>query len=387
MRVFYVTNARLPTEKAHGLATIKLCAAFAKAGVAVTIFASWRINSIREDLYAYYGVERVFRVRRIPSIDLLWLGFGERFFFLVQLFSFSFIAALWLLIRYGLWGGLRDTAVVSHDHVPLFFVSFVTPKIFYDIHHYPERTVFYSRVLRRAVGIAVQTKWKIAALGRDFGIPEAKIVYWPNGTDVERFNTPVSPREARVRLGLPPGLKIVLYTGSLQRWKGVETLIAAAGALPKSVVVYVVGGAGSEVAELKTRNSKLITEGRLAFPGQRPWTEIPLWLKAADVLVLPNTGREKVSRYYTSPMKLFEYMASGRPIVASDIPSIREIVDETTAFFAVPDDPQSFAAAIQQALGQPEAAHRRVEKARREVQKYTWTARAGLILALLHKMW
>jgi glycosyltransferase involved in cell wall biosynthesis len=121
--------------------------------------------------------------------------------------------------------------------------------------------------------------------------------------------------------------------------------------------------------------------GNVVLVGQRPWREIPLWLKAARVLVLPNTGREEISRHYTSPLKLFEYMASGTPIVASDIPSIREIMNDTMGFFAVADDAESFARAIERALGDPEEAARRAEQARADVRKYTWARRAEEILA------
>ncbi|MEK9147905.1 MAG: glycosyltransferase family 4 protein, partial [Patescibacteria group bacterium] len=134
--------------------------------------------------------------------------------------------------------------------------------------------------------------------------------------------------------------------------------------------------------KFKIQNSKF----KIRFVGHRPWAEIPLWLKAADVLVLPNTGRMRVSQYYTSPMKLFEYMASGRPIVASDIPSIREIVDETMVFFATADDPESFAQVIQQTLNRPGEARSRVEKSLAEVKKYTWDNRATRLLEPMHKL-
>lgn len=380
MKIFYVTNARLPTEKAHGLATVKLASAFAALGHEVTIFHPWRRNPLLGDVYAYYGVKRNFRIIAIPTVDFLWLGFGERLFFPIQLFSFSAAAALWLFSRYWLWGQLRDTVVFSHDHVPLFVLSFFARKIFYDIHDYPRPLLPYRRVLSRAIGLSVQTRWKIAALGRDFGIPAEKIVYWPNGTDVERFDTPLSAGEARTKLGLPQERKIVLYTGSLQRWKGVDTLVKAAEFLPHEVGAYIVGG---NRAELNAFNISIFKYLNIVAVGQRPWTEIPLWLKAADVLVLPNTGREDISRFHTSPMKLFEYMASGRPIVASDIPSTREIADETMVFFAGADDPKSLAAAIQQALTNPGEAQRRATRSRAEVGKYTWGARAERILVLM----
>lgn len=383
MRIFYVTNARLPTEKAHGLATVKLCEAFAKQGAEVTIFCPWRINPLRQDIFDYYRAERIFRVQRLPSIDLLWLGFGERFLFLLQLFSFSKVAALWLLVRYALWGKLSDVVIFSHDHVPLFFASFIGPKIFYDIHHYPEHTPLYERVLRKSIDIGVQTKWKIEKLSEDFGIPPEKIVYWPNGTDVERFDIPLSASEAREQLKLPQDKKLVVYTGSLQKWKGVCTLVQAAPMSQEGMLVYIVGGDEQELINDKCQMTNY--KRNVVFVPPRPWSEMPFWLKAADVLVLPNTGEMKVSRHYTSPMKLFEYMASGRSIVASDISSIREIVDERMAFFATPDDPQSFADAMQHVLANPGEAQRRAERARQEVVKYTWNARAEKILAQIRK--
>jgi len=395
MRIFYFTNTRLPTEKAHGVATVKLCSAFAALGHEVMIIHPWRRNPLRGDVYAYYGVERNFTIITLPSIDFLWLGFGERFLFLVQLFSFSKIAALWLFFRYRLTGRLGDTVIFSHDHIPLFFVSFFAPQIFYDIHHYPEHTFLYERVLRRAIGVGVQTKWKADAIRRDFGIPPEKIVYWPNGTDIERFDIRFTVNEARVKLGLPQEKKIVLYAGSLQRWKGVDTLVQAAELLPPDIFVYIVGGnTGKTNFQFPRPTSPGPSPGgraisnfqnRVVFVGQRPWSEIPLWLKAADVLVLPNSGRMKVSQYYTSPMKLFEYMASGRPIVASDVPAIHEIVDETMVFFAQPDNPRSFADAIRQALANPEEARRRAERALQEVVIYSWAARAEKILGLMQR--
>lgn len=384
MKIFYVTNARLPTEKAHGLATVKLCGAFAKKGAEVIVLAPWRLNPLKRDPYEYYGVERNFRICYLPSVDLLWLPFGKRFWFALQLFSFSKIAALWLLFRYRISGGLKGAIIFSHDHVPLFFASFAAPQVFYDIHRYPGRSWLYRRVLRRAVGFSVQTRWKVGALEKDFGVPAARVVYWPNGTDIERFDVSLSREEARVRLGLPQDIKIALYAGSLQHWKGVETLMHASEFLPADTAIYIVGGSSSEIAalQLKAKSQKL----KAVFVGQRPWQEIPIWLKAADVLVLPNTARDEESLRYTSPMKLFEYMAAGRQIVASDIPSIREIVDETMVRFAKPDEPQSFAAAIVHTLTNAGEARRRAERARQEVERYTWAHRAEKIMDQLDRL-
>ena len=112
-RIIYITNARLPTEKAHGLATMKLSEAFAKAGAKVTVVVPWRWNPLREDPFTYYGVERVFHIVHIPSIDLLWLPFGKVLTFPLQLVSFSLSAAIWLFLRYGVFGKLRGAVIFS----------------------------------------------------------------------------------------------------------------------------------------------------------------------------------------------------------------------------------------------------------------------------------
>jgi glycosyltransferase involved in cell wall biosynthesis len=383
-RIFYLTNARLPTEKAHGLATIKLAEAFAKQGLEVTVFRPWRVNPLRAELRRYYGVEPNFRIVTVPSLDLLWVGIAGRFCFLLQLLSFSVCAAFYLGLRYGLRDTLRDTVIFSEDYLPLFFVGLFAPNTFVDVHDYPAGNAWSRRVLRRAMGCSVQTKWKIAQLGRDFGIPPERIAYWPNGTDVERFDPPLSPSEAQRLLGLPADRRVVVYAGSLQGWRGVETVIRAAPLLPPDVTLYIVGGPSTEVRRLGAR-SQATGADNVVLVGPRPWQEIPRWLRAARILVLPNTGREEVSRHYTSPLKLFEYMASGTPIVASDIPSIREILDETMGFFAVADDPESFARAITHALAHHDEASRRAARARAAVATYTWTRRAEEILARMQR--
>lgn len=81
----------------------------------------------------------------------------------------------------------------------------------------------------------------------------------------------------------------------------------------------------------------------VSFLGERPYKELPINQRAADVLVIPNTARTAISARFTSPLKAFAHMASDVPIVASDVPSIREALSETNAFFFAPDDARSLA--------------------------------------------
>ena len=108
---------------------------------------------------------------------------------------------------------------------------------------------------------------------------------------------------------------------------------------------------------------------------------MPLYQAAADVLVLPNTAQAAISREHTSPLKLFEYMAAGRPIVASDLPSLREVLRHgDNAWLMQPDDPAALAQGIQHLLAEPALAARLAAQAQEEVQAYTWEQRAANIL-------
>jgi len=117
---------------------------------------------------------------------------------------------------------------------------------------------------------------------------------------------------------------------------------------------------------------------------QKPNKEIPFYLKAADVLVLPNKKGEDISEKYTSPLKMFEYMASKRPIVASDLPSIREILNDHNSIIMEPNDPQKLAEGIKEALNQ-DLSQKISQQAFSDVQSYTWEKRTKKILEFISK--
>jgi len=193
-----------------------------------------------------------------------------------------------------------------------------------------------------------------------------------DGVSLEDFARPESKEAARARLGLPQDEKIALYIGRLDGWKGAQTLLEASNLLPKGVLVAIIGGEAALVGALRAKYP------RARFLGYHEYRELPGNQAAADALVLPNTARDITSARYTSPLKLFSYMASGRPIVASDLPSLREVISEESAYFAKPDDPKSLADAIMQALND-ERAESRAQKAKELVSAYDWRERGRSI--------
>lgn len=375
--LFLIFHGRFPSEKAASLFAAKSCEAFADLGYEVTLLVPRRLGVTRSDPYDFYGTRKNFHVVYLPTIDLFWVPFFSRIAFWVSLFVFSVATMGHISMR-----GNRSGIVYSNEHLPLLLASFIRKNTFYEVHDMPERNhFFYSLLLRRIKGAIITNQWKLKKIMSAFKLPPEKLFYEPNAVEISDFDIAISKDDARTKLGIKPEGSMVLYTGHLYSWKGVDTLAHATELLGAHTSVSVVGGTSEDVARFRKEFGHITN---LHIVGYRSHSEIPFWQKAADVVVLPNTAREDISKYYTSPMKLFEYMASRRPIVATDIPSIREIVNDTSAVIVSPDDPEAMAKGIVEILGNDDRAKRITEKAYQDVLLHTWDKRAKRISDFLN---
>ena len=173
----------------------------------------------------------------------------------------------------------------------------------------------------------------------------------------------------------------LLYVGQLYPWKGVEVFVRSLSGLPDERAV-VVGGSGEALERLKRLAEELGVAGRVEFPGTVPHAQVRGYLENARVAVLPNldTGVSK----FTSPLKLFEYMAAGVPVVASDLASLREVLrDGENALLIPPGDPGALAEGIRSLLADEALAARIAARGREEATGYTWDSRATRILEVL----
>lgn len=159
----------------------------------------------------------------------------------------------------------------------------------------------------------------------------------------------------------------VYYTGSAYyRWKGLETLLSAMERLP-AVELVLVGDLNASIASCS---------GRITCLGRLSHKQVEDVLRKAAITVIPNSARDLVSRLYTSPLKLVEYMAAKTAIVASDLPSVRELVSEKEAIFFKPDDPESLAEGIRVLLEDGLLRERLASAAHRKADGFSWNERA-----------
>lgn len=368
-KILYIANIRLPTEKAHGVQIMEMCHAFAQDGNAVELIVPRRKNHIVEETFSFYDLPKNFRITRLFTWDLIAYGpIG----FIIQSLTFA-LAALFYLRD-------QDSLVYSRDDLFLFLLSFTKKRYVYEVHA-PKWHVVSRRAMKRA-SLVVLISHGLKDFYVQKGIPEKRLLVAPDGVNLERFSLVMSKEDCRTKLGLPQDKKIALYSGHLYSRKGAHVFAEAARQLGDDICCVFVGGTPVDIAEFK----KLYGDVQnIRILGHRPHQDIPYYLSAADVLVLPNSAKDEDSRLYTSPMKLFEYMASGTPIIASDVPSLREVLTEENSLLVTPDEFPALAAGIITVFDDLKLATQLAENARHDVIRYSWNKREEIILNALNE--
>jgi glycosyltransferase involved in cell wall biosynthesis len=232
-------------------------------------------------------------------------------------------------------------------------------------------------------------------LGAPAGLPFTLVA--PDGVDLERYADLPKPEEARQRLveadhdlPLQPRQFTAGYTGHLYAGRGVDLILQMAVHLPE-VTFLLVGGEPDEVQRLQDKVETLgLSNVRLT--GFVPNAELPRYHAACDLFLMPYQRRVAASSggdiaRYLSPMKLFEYMACGRPILCSDLPVLREVLNPENAVLLPPEDVGAWVSALQSLRGDPQRRLALGEQTSREVKGYTWETRAEHILDGLDVRW
>jgi len=212
--------------------------------------------------------------------------------------------------------------------------------------------------------------------------PRTAITVVPNGVDLARFDLAGNePDENALRNQGANKDFVVGFVGSVRPWHGVDILLESVGEfaqVDRFIRLSVVGDGGALQPELERRARKLGIAERTNFTGSVPFEQIPSLERKMDVLVAPYPA---LDGFYFSPLKIFEYMASGRPIVASAIGQITEILrHEQTALLVAPGDPEALKEALLRLRRDPGLARRLGVEARAEVRrKHGWDRRIAQI--------
>lgn len=374
----------IPNDKAHSVQIMKMCEAFARMGLEVELFTpDIRVDRKLENVnpFKYYGIENEFKITRIPCLDLSSVykyKYTKKSFYVQALF-YAFTATLCALRR-------NSDIIYTRDFYTVLLLTIIGKRdnLFYEIHEFPHgyirrflelrmakkiHCVFISSTLKSLFERHVHGKFLVSPDGVDIGMFD-KICK----EDVEEVWKMFSIRNKKV-----VGYVGQLYTRDIE--KGAGDLIDAMENLGDSVCIFV-GGPASAIEMYKESVKTKGLENRVIFVGSVPPSNVPGYIKALDVCAMPFPWTKHYA-YSMSPLKMFEYMASKKPIVATDLPTIREILNEDNAVLVKPSDPKALAEGIRRVLEDEEFAKKIAEKAYEDVQQYSWEKRAGRILEFL----
>jgi glycosyltransferase involved in cell wall biosynthesis len=372
-RLLYVSNGNIPSRWAHTVQIMKMSEALASLVPAFRLLIPGALApraTTDAAIFDWYGIQKGFRLSRLPmgwrlgprDLDRSnWRLFSSRARWYARL-----LRPRLLMTR------CHETADYAlRDGLPLLFET-------HDGPGHPKTLELMARLARypRLAGV-ITTSETLKTTFCAEGLRPEQVLAIPNAVDVDRFNVPSTARaRARAELGVRDETFLVAYTGSLRPHKGIETVIAAARLRPEYRFVTV----GGDVADIVAWRADAATASNLAMLPFVPNSALPAYLAAADACLVPNSAADRTAGW-TFSLKFYEYLASARPVVASDIPSLRAATEDgDLALLVPPDDPQAVAAALDLLHRDPALAVRLGERGRRRMAEQTWQHRARRVL-------
>lgn len=375
MKIAYISGSAIPSRTANSIHVMKMCQAFTQEGHSVELFAPQLKGLTVADnkLWDHYGIS--------DSFPILWLS-----------------SSIGWLREHGY--ALHAVRAAQKRRAELIYTRLVTAAVLSilfgipaicELHSLPTGRMgphllnYYlnARSRKRLVVISNALQRQLADL-----IPRAHgdldVVVAHDGIDLERFVGLPMPVEARRLLSLKEAFTVV-YAGHLYRGRGIELMLSLAERLPSVQFLFVGGEPSAVVAwqqEAAVRN--LINAVFVGFVAN---AVLPRYLAAGDILAMPyqkhvsTSGNAGDTAKIMSPLKMFEYLAADRPIISSDLPVLREVLNDDVATMCHPDDVAQWELAIRKAIREPEWVRQKAKRGSLLVAKYTWRARVRRCLA------
>lgn len=391
----YIYNVGMPNEFASGLVAVKMCEAAANLGFKTYLLFPHkrRASDITfSNFWDHYQLKKgtfipvsflVYEFLNIP----FWLeSLAKHIRFQAVTWIFSLKALLFLLKH-----RIRIIITPEREIIAILRLTFwYRPKVIYDVHIEPRTSYerFFDQFILPRVNLTLVTTKLFQKRYLKKGIPESRILFLPMGYDPGLFSYSASKEIARKYLALPQEKFIIGYVGRLETMgmeKGVNLMLKAAKALENvlPIAVLSVGGPERLISKYQHLAKKLKMKPSTAiFRSQIKPAQVPQYLAALDVacLVYPSYTHFRLG---ISPSKLIEYLAMEKPIIASDFPSITQIVGRKIAYLIKPGQQKEFEKAIIRIWKNPHEARTKARQGNRFVRQFTWEKRQKLIFSHL----
>lgn len=376
MKIIYVENVRVPSERAHAYQIVQTCAWLGRFGHAVTLVNPARAGDA--DAFQFYGLPKgLFAHVTLKTWDPLTPA--PRF-----LKAFAYALQRWAFVRSLKAWARTQTAEVWYTRDPAMVDALsgtAAGPWFLELHDAPDNDpARWMRIRYRVRGFIVISnglKQKLVNLG----IPSSSICVAHDGYDPALFASAGDRNAERAALDIPADAFVAIYTGSFYSWKGVDLVVRAWGSTDPTSHLVLVGGPDADRRRIAGLIDPQVADRVHILPTADRARAIAM-LAAADVGLLTSSPDTSIGSVYTSPLKQFEYLAAGLPVLASDVPSSHEILDETTARFYEPTE-DGFARALESVRRDDAWRDAARQTARNVVTPYTWEARTRKVERLL----
>ena len=346
---------------------MKACSALAELGHEVRL---WTLGNDPEsewdDLAKHYGIKNRFTVKWIG--DFPW---PRGWWYSLRAIR---AARRWRADLYYVWP-YQAAALASNMRLP-------TLLELHDRPHGRMGPILFRKFLsgggarRVVITTTALLDWVQERYGELLDPPSTRVA--PNGVDLDRYDNLPQAEEARILLDLP-NQPTAGYTGHLYQGRGLDLMVELALRYPEVNFLWA-GGEESAVERWRARIGELGQEN-IDLLGFVPNEALPMVQASCDVLLMPYEQKIEVSSggdtaAFASPMKVFEYLAAGRAILASDLPVIREILNDSNSMLLPPDDVSSWAEALGKLMADPGQRNWLAAHAQEDAAQYSWIARA-----------
>lgn len=380
-KIIVTTDGNIPSKYAHSFNVMKMAQGFHQCGYDVEVVSLLSWPNIKEwfrikNIYKHYGISNKIKIKLLPIFNKDFVNkiIGAR--------SFNVKAGKYFKKQKPDFVYCRSYLSVVEcikRQIPCFIE---THTILYDNPGLQE--VYKISNSEYFLGLITIN----SLLANEYikrGMPEEKIIIEEDGVDLSQFNINDDRFYWRRKLNIPEDKKIVLYSGGLYKEKGIKSILKTKELLNNNdtILFYIIGGTLEQVKEwsIFADNNKV---KNIKFLGFKPNSELPWYLKSADILFMPYDTKinyQVMDINTTSPLKLFEYMAAKRPIVTSDIPAIKKIVKhDESAMLAEPDNYTNLVDSIIEILNNERKAENIAKNAFKLVEKYSWENRCKRII-------
>ena len=381
MKIALVTNSRIPSLTANSIQAMKVAQALMQLGHDIKMFAPKEVLITNHQLLlTHYGLRLTPDLELLPSISGL-----KRLDFIVhaQRAAKRFGAELiytWLpqSAALGTWMGYPVVLEMHADNSGKLGVWWMRQ--------------FWKQKTPKVMTVTTSALRKALERSTKFQFKDEALLLAPNGVELEKYAGLPSPVEARRQLNLKDGLTVG-FTGHIYPGRGADLLFELARQMPAVNFLWV--GGTPELVDFW--RGKLSEAGmtNVTMTGFVKHEVIPLYQAAADVLLMPYSRSIEASSgqdiaEVINPMKMFEYMASGRGIVSADLPSIREVLNEGNAVLVEPVEEGNrewgmgnWKAAIESLLADEPRRLALGAQARKDVEQLTWVKREERVMELL----